>query len=126
MRRLAPLFAAAALSLAAPLASVPAMAQQAAPDLAGIYTAEGANPGGGGTYVGTASIQPQGENWRITWQIGNDRYVGIGTVLNGVLAVAVPAAGQVAAYRIARPGVLEGRWAIPDHPQPGTETLTRR
>jgi len=126
MRPLAVLFSAAALSLATPIVAAPALAQQAAPDLTGIYTAEGANPGGGGTYVGTASIQPLGENWRITWQIGNDRYVGIATVLNGVLAVAVPAAGQVAAYRIARPGVLEGRWAIPDHPQAGTETLTKR
>jgi len=125
-----PVAALAALLLAAPVALAPArpaLAQQGEMgDLSGLYNARGTNPGGGSGYSATVTIRRSGEIWLVNWQIGNERYEGVGIVTNGVLSVAVPSAGQVAAYHQTRPGVLEGRWAIPNQQQMGSETLTKR
>lgn len=68
MRRL---FAAAATAV---LLSTAAYAA----DPVGRYSVEGTNPGGGGTYSGTVSVEKTGETYRVVWVVGGTRYIGTG------------------------------------------------
>ncbi len=45
--------------------------------LTGQYKVEGANPDGS-TYNGTATVEKTGDTWRVTWNIGGQRFTGTG------------------------------------------------
>ena len=83
----------------------------------GVYQLSGGNSiWGGSSYQGDVIIQPQGENYSVTWKIGTrgQTQTGIGILYNNVLSVAffdtLTQAWGVVAYRVVADGELEGRW----------------
>ena len=58
-----------------------------AADPVGKYTIEGNDPGGGGTYTGTVTVERTGNTFKVTWQVGSDTYVGTGLGDREFLAV---------------------------------------
>lgn len=61
-----------ALAAAFSLLALPAAAQ-----MTGQYRVEGRNPDGS-TYGGTASVEKTGDTYRVTWNIGGQRFTGTG------------------------------------------------
>lgn len=97
----------------------------------GTYTVTGTNPTAG-AYTGTLMIVPRGEIYDVQWWIGNQRYVGVGVVVNNTLSVAYSGAADrswmgIAAYRQRADGSLDGRWAVMGSgDRTGTEIGTRK
>jgi hypothetical protein len=91
--------------------------------LAGNYHIHGANPDGR-PYEGALRIEQKGETYALTWDSGGTTH-GIGVLQDGKLVVGYgdPACGAVA-YRKQSNGVLDGRWAMSNSTQAGTETAT--
>lgn len=58
-----------------------------AADPVGSYEVEGTNPGGGGSYSGTVSVERTGQTFRVIWVVGGTRYVGTGIGDHDFLAV---------------------------------------
>lgn len=86
----------------------------------GTYQLSGGNTKwSGGAYQGEVTIQPQGENFRVVWQIGSSqKQVGIGILYRDVFSVAyvdaLSGAWGVASYKLVADGELEGRWTFSD------------
>jgi hypothetical protein len=53
----------------------------------GTYRVEGKNPGGGGSYTGTVTVERTGETYRVVWVVGGDRFVGTGIGNKDFIAV---------------------------------------
>jgi hypothetical protein len=70
------------LSAAALAASITAASAQ----FTGQYRVEGENPDGS-TYRGTAQVEKTGDSWRVTWNIGGDRFVGTGIGSDEAIAI---------------------------------------
>src|SRR5262245_29869592 len=47
-------------------------------DPVGRYSIVGSNPGSGTKYAGTVTVERTGDTFRVTWDIGNQTYVGTG------------------------------------------------
>ena len=58
-----------------------------AADPVGRYDVEGTNPGGGGRYTGTVSVERTGETYRVVWMVGGTRYIGTGIGDKNFIAV---------------------------------------
>jgi len=58
-----------------------------ATDPVGHYEVEGSNPGGGGSYTGTVTVQKTGDTYRVVWDVGGTRYIGTGIGDRTFLAV---------------------------------------
>ena len=58
-----------------------------AADPVGRYSVEGSNPGGGGSYTGTVSVEKTGETYRVIWVVGGTRYIGTGIGDKNFIAV---------------------------------------
>ena len=58
-----------------------------AADPEGDYKVEGNNPGGGGGYSGTVSVEKTGDTYRVVWNIGGTKYVGTGIGNKDFMAV---------------------------------------
>lgn len=56
-------------------------------DPVGRYSVSGANPGGGGEYAGTATVEKTGETYRVIWKVGSQTYLGTGVGDSKFLAV---------------------------------------
>jgi len=76
--RYLPALAAAAFALSATVALA---------DPVGTYDVEGTNPGGGGNYAGTVTVERTGDTFRVTWVIGSTRYIGTGIGNKDFIAV---------------------------------------
>lgn len=102
-------------------------AQKSLLKLSGVYKAVGTNPGGAGTYRGTATISREGDWYKIHWEVENV-YDGIGQVEGNIFKVKWGRGGKEVGevnYTINPDGVLRGTWFTYDNPGPlGTETLT--
>ncbi|MDC7787212.1 caspase family protein [Rhodoplanes sp. TEM] len=87
----------------------PAVRPGVAPQVAGIYRAEGRNPDGT-RYRGMAALQPDGARMRFTWWIGNQVYRGTGEFAGRMLVVDWGEKHPVV-YTLDSGPVLEGEWA---------------
>ena len=47
-------------------------------DPVGTYSVSGSNPGGGGAYTGTATVEKTGATYKVTWDIGGTQFIGTG------------------------------------------------
>jgi hypothetical protein len=96
-------------------------------DPEGRYRVTGNNPGGGTQYSGTVTVERTGETFRVTWDIGNQTFVGTGIGSEKGLAVAYRSGGQtgIAIYGPRGEG-WEGVWAFTDGRNIGSETWTRQ
>lgn len=93
-------------------------------DIAGRYRIEGSNPTGSGVYRGEVAIARAGDTYQVRWILEQGSQVGLGVVLDKVLAVtfqdgAAPAG--IAAFRINPDGSLTGIWAGSGTVSVGTE-----
>jgi hypothetical protein len=79
-----------------------------AADPVGHYSVAGANPGGGGKYSGTVSIEQTGETYRVIWIVGGTRYVGTGIGDKNFLAVSYKSGTDTG---LALYGADGGNWA---------------
>ncbi len=81
----------------------------------------------GDGYTGTVTVTQTGQTFNVVWQVGTQRFRGVGIFLNGVLSVGYTGEGHtgVALYREAQPGVWEGPWAFVDEQETHTERWTR-
>jgi hypothetical protein len=79
-----------------------------AADPVGNYSVAGSNPGGGGKYTGTVSIEKTGETYRVIWIVGSTRYVGTGIGDKDFLAVSYKSGTDTG---LALYGADGGNWA---------------
>jgi hypothetical protein len=96
-------------------------------DPVGRYRVLGSNPGNGAKYSGTVSVERTGDTFRVTWDIGNQTYVGTGIGNDEGFAVAYRSGRQtgIAIYS-ARGSGWEGVWTYSDGRTVGGEAWTRR
>lgn len=81
----------------------------ALPELPGRYAIDGTNPDGS-KYYGEVVIERRGNDYRVTWYIGESVYRGEGRLADGVLTVDY-GDSYPAIYRLRSDGVLDGIWA---------------
>ena len=95
----------------------------------GVYQLSGANSAWSDhSYQGEVVIEPQGENYRLTWFIGSHQaQVGVGILDGHILSVAFCDAKNgswgTVAFRVVGNGELEGRWATLNGTTQGLEYL---
>ncbi len=99
-------------------------------DLSGRYDVTGSNPGGKGSYTGTALIERNGDSYRVAWKVGT-RYVGTGIAQDDYFSVAYTDSEGgwfgIVIYRIVSDGSrLEGRWCGHGGSVLGKEILTKK
>ena len=82
----------------------------------------------GDGYTGTVTVTQTGQTFDVVWQVGNQRFRGVGIFLNGVLSVGYSGEGHtgLAIYRESAPGVWEGPWAFVAENETHTERWTRQ
>ncbi|MDB5364473.1 MAG: hypothetical protein JWM77_400 [Rhodospirillales bacterium] len=107
------LFQAAALSVA--LLGWAQIANAAERSIAGQYEVQGRGIGQKQPYKGTATVERIGATYKVTWQIGRDRYVGTGLRDGDAFAVVYGSVGQslppgMVLYRIQADGSLLGTY----------------
>jgi len=91
--------------------------------IAGVYDAQGVNPGGK-RYAGVVGIVKEGQTYRVVWQIGPQNIQGIGVATGTSLAVAFN--GGVVLYERASEDTWCGIWASGKGRILGREMLTRQ
>jgi hypothetical protein len=105
--------AALPLSLLVLAAAVPARAERS---IAGQYEVQGRGVGQQRQpYKGTATVERVGATYKVTWQIGRERYVGTGLLDGDAFAVVYGSVGQsvspgMVLYRIQPDGSLLGTY----------------
>ena len=92
-------------------------------DPVGSYRVTGNNPGGGSGYSGSVNVQRTGDTFRVTWDIGNQTFVGTGIGSRDFLAVSYRSGGQtgLALYAQQSDGSWQGVWTYADGRQIGAE-----
>ena len=92
------------------------------------YSVVGSNPGGGGArYQGTVTVEPTGETFRVTWDIGGQTFVGTGIGTNRGIAVSYRSGNQTGLAIYAPKGNdWEGVWTYTGGRTLGGEVWTRR
>jgi hypothetical protein len=115
-------FAAAAAAIL--LASVSAYAA----DPAGSYSVVGSNPGNpNARYQGVVTVEPTGETFRVTWDIGGQTFVGTGIGTDKGIAVTYRSGNQTGLAIYGPKGTgWEGVWTYTGGRQVGGEVWTRR
>lgn len=114
------------MRLAALATALSLVAGTAAADPVGSYDVEGRGPDGG-TYHGTATIDRQGDAYRVVWVIARERFVGTAVGNDDFFAVAYRSGNStgVAVYGREGDGWL-GVWTYTGGTRIGSERLTRR
>lgn len=93
----------------------------------GRYTVVGSNPGSGTKYTGTVTVEPTGDTFRVTWDIGNQTYVGTGIGSDEGFAVAYRSGNQTGlAIYGAKGNDWAGVWTYTGGRDVGGEAWTRR
>ena len=96
-------------------------------DPAGTYSVIGSNPGGRGRYSGTVTVERTGDTFRVTWDIGNQTYVGTGIGSEKGIAVTYRSGNQTGlAIYGANGNNWEGVWTYTGGREVGGEAWTRR
>lgn len=116
--RLAP-----AAALLAALIAAPAWAG----DPVGRYDVTGKDPGGGSEYTGTVVVEKTGDTYRVTWNIGGERYVGTAIGDSDGMAVSYRSKDQsgLALYG-AKGDDWQGVWTYSGGRQIGIEAWKRK
>ena len=106
---------------------VTALSSAWAGDPAGSYSLVGSNPGGKGRYAGTVTVERTGDTFRITWDIGNQTFVGTGIGGEKGFAMSFRSGNQtgVAIYGV-KGNDWEGVWTFTGAKEVGGESWTRR
>jgi hypothetical protein len=112
----------AAVAAALMLAAGPTLAQE------GQYRVQGSNPGGGGSYAGTVTVQKTGQTYQVVWQVEGTRFVGTGIGGPDGLAVTYRSGNDtgVAIYVPGQQGGYEGVWTYAGARQIGQERWSLR
>ena len=98
-----------------------------ADDPVGRYSVVGSNPGGGGQYRGSVTVEQTGDTYRVVWDIGSQTFTGTGIGGEDGLAVAYRSGNQTGiAFYDAKGANWEGVWTYTGGRQIGKETWTRR
>ncbi|MDQ6435433.1 hypothetical protein RB623_15345 [Mesorhizobium sp. LHD-90] len=100
-----------------------------AQDIAGSYTVEGSNPGGGGIYRGEVTVVKSDETYQVLWKIGNQQHRGTGILRDGGFAVVYQPQGGgpgIAVYQVGPNGALSGSWVGLGGQQLGSEVWNPR
>ena len=93
----------------------------------GTYAVEGANPGGGGGYTGTVTVDKTGETYRVVWVVGGTRYVGTGIGNREFIAVSYRSGNDTGlALYGAEGGNWIGIWTYAGGRQVGAERWLRQ
>jgi hypothetical protein len=96
-------------------------------DPVGTYSVIGSNPGGRGRYSGTVTVERTGDTFRVTWDIGNQTYVGTGIGSEKGIAVSYRSGGETGlAIYGANGNNWEGVWTYTGGREVGGEAWTRR
>lgn len=96
-------------------------------DPAGRYNVVGSNPGGNGRYSGTVIVERTGDTFRVTWDIGNQTFVGTGIGNDEGLAVSYRSGNQTGIAMYGSKGNnWEGVWTFTGSRAIGGEVWTRR
>jgi hypothetical protein len=96
-------------------------------DPAGSYNVTGSNPGGRGGYSGTVTVERTGDTFRVTWDIGNQTYVGTGIGSEKGIAVTYRSGNQTGLAIYGANGEnWEGVWTYTGGREVGGEAWTRR
>lgn len=112
--------------LAASIALLWSLTIAFAADPVGSYTIEGTNPGGNGTYSGTAEVTKTGETYRVVWVVGGTRYVGTGIGDKNFIAVSYKSGDQSGLALYGADGEnWAGVWAYAGARQVGAEIWKR-
>ena len=91
------------------------------------YTVAGSNPGGKGRYSGAVTMERTGDTFRVTWDIGNQTYVGTGIGNAKGFAVSYRS-GNLTGLAIygAKGDNWEGIWTYAGGKDIGAEVWTRK
>ena len=101
-----------------------ALAAAGAPE--GRYRVVGSNPGGGGKYSGTVSVERTGQTYRVTWQIGRQTFYGTGIGSEKGLAVSYRSTDFTGLAIYGPEGDdWDGVWTVTDGRTIGAERWTR-
>ncbi len=93
----------------------------------GSYAVEGSNPGGGGSYRGSVTVERTGETYRVVWVVGGTRYVGTGIGNKEFIAVSYRSGNDTGlAMYGADGGNWKGIWTYAGGRQIGEETWKRQ
>lgn len=97
-----------------------------AADPVGSYAIKGTNPGGGGGYTGTVTVEKTGQTYKIVWTIGGTQYFGTGVGNKDFLAVSYLSGGQTGLALYAPDGDgWTGVWTYAGGTTMGTDRWTR-
>jgi hypothetical protein len=111
-----------ALAAAAFLLVTPALA-----DPVGRYDVVGTNPGDGSGYQGTVVVERTGDTYRVTWNVGGQRYVGTGVGDANFVAVSYRSGSETGLALYGASGAdWRGVWTDAGGRQLGSERWTRR
>ncbi|HZQ14991.1 MAG TPA: hypothetical protein VFB31_19460 [Pseudolabrys sp.] len=96
-------------------------------DPVGKYDVEGTNPGGGGRYSGTVSVERTGDTYKVVWVVGGTRYIGTGIGDKDFLAVSYRSGNEtgLALYASSKDG-WKGIWTYANGTKIGTERWTEQ
>jgi hypothetical protein len=96
-------------------------------DPVGKYDLEGTNPGNGGSYSGTVSVERTGDTYRVVWLVGGTRYVGTGIGNKEFIAVSYRTGNDtgLALYTTTKDG-WKGIWTYANGTKIGTEQWTEQ
>jgi hypothetical protein len=96
-------------------------------DPVGRYNVVGSNPGGKGRYMGTVTVARTGDTFQVTWDIGNQSFIGTGIGNDKGLAVTYRSGNQTGlAIYGAKDNNWEGAWTYTGGREVGGETWTRQ
>jgi hypothetical protein len=93
--------------------------------MTGQYKVAGENPDGSG-YRGSAAIEKTGDTYKVTWNIGGDRFVGTGIGSPEAIAVGYRSGSQTGIALIGKEGDnYQVVWTYLNGRKLGTEKWTR-
>jgi len=96
-------------------------------DPVGRYSVQGSNPGNKSPYSGTVTVERTGETFRVTWDIGNQTFVGTGIGGEKGFAVSYRSGNQTGlAIYGAKGDNWDGVWAYTGGEDLGGEVWTRQ
>jgi len=115
-----------ATTFAGTMAALAFLATSALADPSGRYTVEGKGPDGG-SYRGTATIEPTGETYRVTWTIGGQKWIGTAVGNDEFFAVSYRYRDTTGVGVYGREGEdWVGVWAYAGGTSVGAERMTPR
>jgi hypothetical protein len=95
-------------------------------DPVGNYDIKGTDPGKGGAYSGTVSVERTGQTYKVVWVIGGQRYIGTGIGNKDFLAVSYISGNQTGLALYAPEGDgWTGVWTYAGGTTMGTDRWTR-